>query len=56
MYKMVFESYMRQEPRDAKEKYIFIIDNKDLANAILVLQFKVVFLSYNEQNEFTNRI
>lgn len=53
MYKMVFESYMRQEPRDAKEKYIFIIDNKDLANAILVLQFKVVFLSYNEQNEFT---
>lgn len=53
MYRTLFQSYMKQEPKNVKEKYIFITDNKELANAMFALGFKVLLLSRDEENEYT---
>lgn len=53
MYKALLQFYMRQNPKNTEEKYVFITDNKDMAGAIVSLQFKALFLAYNEQDEFT---
>ena len=53
MYKSLFQSYMKEEPKKAKEKYIFITDYKELANAMFALGFKVLLLSRDEENEYT---
>lgn len=53
MYRTLFQSYMKQEPKNIKEKYIFITDNKELANAMFALGFKVLLLSRDEENEYT---
>lgn len=53
MYKSLFQSYMKEEPKNAKEKYIFITDYKELANATFALGFKVLLLSRDEENEYT---
>ena len=44
---------MKEEPKNAKEKYIFITDYKELANAMFALGFKVLLLSRDEENEYT---
>ena len=53
MYKALLQFYMKQNPKNTEEKYVFITDNKDMAGAIVSLQFKALFLAYNEQDEFT---
>ncbi len=53
MYKSLFQSYMKEEPKNAKEKYIFITDYKELANVMFALGFKGLLLSRDEENEYT---
>ena len=50
MYKAFFAHYMENEPTSATEKYIFIVDNEEVAQAIVMAGFKSVFLA-NEDSK-----
>lgn len=50
MYKAFFTHYMENEPTSATEKYIFIVDNEEVAQAIVMAGFKSVFLA-NEDSK-----
>ncbi len=52
MNKTIFAQYLTQEPKDLKEKYIFILDDKNLASAI-ILEFKALLLADDEENLHT---
>lgn len=52
MNKTIFAQYLTQEPKNVEEKYIFLLDNKDLASAI-VLEFKALLLADDEENIYT---
>ncbi len=45
MYKAFFTHYMENEPTSVTEKYIFIVDNEEVAQAIVMAGFKSVFLA-----------
>lgn len=45
MYKAFFTHYMESEPTNTKEKYIFIVDNEEIAQSIVLAGFKSVFLA-----------
>ena len=51
MNKAFFKHYMSAEPANAKEKYIFITDNEEIAQSIILAGFKSVFLA-NEDSEY----
>lgn len=51
MNKAFFKHYMSAEPTNAKEKYIFITDNEEIAQSIILAGFKSVFLA-NEDSEY----
>lgn len=51
MNKPFFLHYMENEPTNAKEKYIFIVDNEEIAQSIILAGFKSVFLA-NEDSEY----
>ncbi|MCX4361590.1 MAG: phage/plasmid primase, P4 family [Mucispirillum schaedleri] len=51
MNKAFFERYVSSEPTNAKEKYIFIVDNEEIAQSIILVGFKSVFLA-NEDSEY----
>lgn len=51
MNKPFFLHYMENEPTNAKEKYIFIVDNEEIAQSIILTGFKSVFLA-NEDSEY----
>ncbi len=51
MNKPFFLHYMENEPANAKEKYIFIVDNEEIAQSIILAGFKSVFLA-NEDSEY----
>lgn len=56
MNKAFFKRYMDTKPTNPKEKYIFIIDNKEIAQSIILTGFKSVFLEEadNECHYSTN--
>lgn len=45
MNKLLFEGFIAKEPQSDKEKYIFIMDNPEMALAILTVGFKSVYLA-----------
>lgn len=51
MNKAFFKHYMSTEPTNAKEKYIFITDNEEISQSIILVGFKSVFLA-NEDSEY----
>lgn len=51
MNKAFFKHYMSAEPTNAKEKYIFITDNEEISQSIILVGFKSVFLA-NEDSEY----
>ncbi len=51
MNKAFFEHYVSAKPTNAKEKYIFIVDNEEIAQSIILVGFKSVFLA-NEDSEY----
>ena len=44
MFRRLFEQYMRAEPETVDQKYIFIVDNSDLALSIADAGFQTVAL------------
>ena len=42
MFRSLFEQYMRTEPETVDQKYIFIVDNSDLALSIADAGFQTV--------------
>lgn len=54
MYKALFQSYLKQMPQNAVDKYIFIVDNKDIADAIFITrEFKTLLLLPDEKNAYS---
>lgn len=51
MYKAFFVHYMDMQPTSAMDKYIFIVDNTEIAQSIMLVGFKSVFLA-NEDSEY----
>lgn len=51
MNKALFKHYMNTEPTNIKEKYIFITDNEEISQSIILIDFKSVFLA-NEDSEY----
>lgn len=51
MNKAFFKHYMEETPTNAKEKYIFITDNEEISQAIILVGFKSVFLA-NKDSEY----
>lgn len=51
MNKALFVRYMENEPTNTNEKYIFIVDNQEISQAIVFLGFKSVFLA-REDSEY----
>ena len=51
MNKDFFIRYMENEPTNVNEKYIFIVDNQEISQAIVFLGFKSVFLA-REDSEY----
>lgn len=45
MYKAFFIHYMENEPTNAAEKYIFIVDSEEIAQSIVMAGFKSVFIA-----------
>lgn len=48
MNKAILQNYLKTEPSNAKEKYIFLIDDKNAALAIISAGFKAVALIKEE--------
>ena len=48
MNKAILQNYLQTEPNDAKEKYIFLIDDKNAALAIISAGFKAAALIKEE--------
>ena len=53
MFRRLFEQYMRTEPETVDQKYIFIVDNSDLALSIADAGFQTVALEEQTPNLFT---
>ncbi|SDK45100.1 phage/plasmid primase, P4 family, C-terminal domain-containing protein [Sarcina sp. DSM 11001] len=53
MFRRLFEQYMRTEPETVDQKYIFIVDNSDLALSIADAGFQTVALEEEKTNLFT---
>ena len=53
MFRSLFEQYMRTEPETVDQKYIFIVDNSDLALSIADAGFQTVALEEEKTNLFT---
>lgn len=51
MYKAFFARYMDTQPTSAMDKYIFIVDNTEIAQSIILAGFKSVFLA-NEDSKY----
>lgn len=51
MNKAFFKHYMEETPTSAKEKYIFITDNEEISQSIILVGFKSVFLA-KEDSEY----
>lgn len=51
MYKAFFTHDMENEPTSATDKYIFIVDNEEISQSIILVGFKSVFLA-NEDSEY----
>lgn len=45
MNKSFFSYYMNTEPTDTPEQYVFIVDNEEIAQAIILAGFKSVYLA-----------
>ena len=52
MFRRLFEQYMRAEPETVDQKYIFIVDNSDLALSIADAGFQTVALEEENPNLF----
>ena len=52
MTKSLFESYICTEPMTAIEKYIFLVDDQELAEAIIMAEYKVLLLKKNKEHYF----
>jgi len=53
MFRRLFEQYMRTEPETVDQKYIFIVDNSDLALSIADAGFQTVALEEDNPNLFS---
>ena len=53
MFRSLFEQYMRTEPETVDQKYIFIVDNSDLALSIADAGFQTVALEEDNPNLFS---
>ena len=53
MFRRLFEQYLRAEPETVDQKYIFIVDNSDLALSIADAGFQTVALEEQTPNLFT---
>lgn len=53
MFRRLFEQYLRAEPETVDQKYIFIVDNSDLALSIADAGFQTVALEEENPNLFT---
>ena len=51
MNKAFFKHYMSVEPISAADKYIFVVDNEEISQSIILAGFKSVFLA-NEDSEY----
>lgn len=51
MNKAFFKHYMNTEPTGAEDKYIFVVDNDEISQSIILAGFKSVFLA-NEDSEY----
>ena len=51
MNKAFFKHYMNTEPTGAEDKYIFVVDNEEISQSIILAGFKSVFLA-NEDSEY----
>lgn len=53
MTKLLFERMIEKEPQNIKEKYVFIVDNKEIAMAVLALKFNVICLNAKDKGFFS---
>lgn len=53
--KDIFQTFMKLEnaPRKAEERYIFILDNRELGKNIFIAEYRQVVLQKNDENFFT---
>lgn len=52
MTKSFFDGYVRKEPTTAIEKYIFLIDNQSLTEAVIAIGYRALLLIENEELYF----
>lgn len=52
MFRDQFEQYMKEEPETIDQKYIFIVDNSNLALSIFDAGFRAVALEEGKENLF----
>lgn len=52
MTKSFFDGYVRKEPTTAIEKYIFLIDNQSLTEAVIAIGYRALLLIENEEHYF----
>ena len=52
MFRDQFEQYMKEEPETIDQKYIFIVDNSNLALSIFDAGFRAVALEAGKENLF----
>lgn len=53
MYKNIFQLYLGKAPEQIQEKYIFLVDNKELANSIFLCGLRTIaILDYAEDGNY----
>jgi len=51
MSKAFFKHYMNTKPTGAEDKYIFVVDDEEISQSIILVGFKSIFLA-NEDSEY----